>query len=776
MQEVKATFHSVIQLMDEFPEWKFTSTSTAFFSWIEAVDPHLFLQIQKRVEEGRWEIAGGWFIECDCILPGGESFIRQALIGQHYLHSRFGMNSKIGSNIDSFGHTNTLPMLLRGCGMTHYVFMRPPLEDSRFIWKAPDGSTVEVLHLPGEYTTWSKAAMLENIERTQSAMQQAVNLPVCYGVGNHGGGPTKENIKAVFSLKATNSAVQFSNYSQFFASASTETALKHKSGAYDTINSGCWTNDNPYKLENRVVEQMLIESECLETLKEIRTSIPYRHENLENIWKRLLFNQFHDLLCGTAIKTARDEALRELMAARADALRFSSLAIQQLIQGIDTDGPGFPLFLFNTKGFSYEGVIEVELSWFCRDSLMILDENNLSVPYQQIHTACKATHLSIGGRRNIVFQVKLPAVGFVQYRAIKGESSAAFLPPEPIQAKSYILDNSLVSARIDSKTGLITSLKELTSNYESLNQPIRYEIWIDERDSWGHPQGGRYEPTDETLQMKSMCYSERGPIRTVIKTEFTAQGISLTRYCTLERGSKQVKLEHELVWDRPWCMLRMIVPTKEGSSHIRCETSHGFIERTCEDGRDYMMHRWLDIDGMMIANSNTHAFSIIDHRISLIILRSPIHAQMRGNWEYTGTDRYDWANLGQHSFAFLLRPHSDPIPMKDCFEASECLASPPQYVLDCIHGGIEDVRWYSLVSLTAEEVHLVLVKQARDRKGMIVRLLETGGSTTQGMITVKENKYPFSITAYELKTFLIDESTQSIQIVNYLEEPNEKLS
>jgi hypothetical protein len=96
--------------------------------------------------------------------------------------------------------------------------------------------------------------------------------------------------------------------------------------------------------------------------------------------------------------------------------------------------------------------------------------------------------------------------------------------------------------------------------------------------------------------------------------------------------------------------------------------------------------------------------------------------------------------------------------------------------LDCIHGGIEDVRWYSLVSLTAEEVHLVLVKQARDRKGMIVRLLETGGSTTQGMITVKENKYPFSITAYELKTFLIDESTQSIQIVNYLEEPNEKLS
>lgn len=773
MQEVKATFHSVIQLMNEFPEWKFTSTSTAFFEWIEAIDPHLFSEIQKRVKEGRWEIAGGWFIESDCILPGGESFIRQALIGQHYLQSRFGFKSNIGSNVDSFGHTNTLPMLLKGCGLIYYVFMRPPLEDSLFIWSSPDGSTVKTLHLPAEYTTWSEAATLENIEKTKSTMKDVVNLPVCYGVGNHGGGPTKENIKTVFKLKERNSSVHFSNYAQFFTTVTAETALTHKSGAFDTINSGCWTNDNPYKLENRVVEQMLIECEFLETLKEIRTAIPYRNEFIENAWKRLLFNQFHDLLCGTAIKTARDDALRELAAARADALRLSSLAIQQIIQEIDTEGPGFPLFIFNTKGFPYEGVMEMELSWFCRDSLTILDENNRIVPYQQIHTACKATHLSIGGRRNIVLQVKLPSMGFVQYRAVKEESSASFLPPEPIQAQSYILENAFVSVRIDSDTGLITSLRELPQNYESLAKPICYELWHDERDSWGHPQGGKYEPTDETLKIKSMCYSERGPIRTVIRAEFIAQGISLTRYCILEKDSKHLRIEHELVWDRPWCMLRMVVPTKEGSSHICCETSHGVIERTCESNHDYMMHRWIDTDGMMIANSNTHAFSFLERQISLIILRSPIHAQMRGNWEYTGTDRYDWANLGQHSFAFLLRPHSKPITRKDCYEASDCLTSPPQYISDCKHGGTENTRRYSLVSQTARNVHLVLVKQAENRKGMLIRLLETEGSPGHGEIQVREIQYPFSIHPYELKSFFIDESSQSMHIVNHLEETYE---
>ena len=113
--------------MKEFDDFKFTSTSTAFFEWIEKLLPDMFEEIRKRVAEGRWEITGGWFIEPDCILPCGEAFVRQGLYSQRYLKEKFGKICRIGSNVDSFGHNHVLPQILKKSGMDSYVFMRPRL-------------------------------------------------------------------------------------------------------------------------------------------------------------------------------------------------------------------------------------------------------------------------------------------------------------------------------------------------------------------------------------------------------------------------------------------------------------------------------------------------------------------------------------------------------------------------------------------------------------------------------------------------------------------------
>lgn len=109
MQEVKATYASALERMKEFDDFKFTSTSTLFFEWIEGILPEMFEEIRQRVAEGRWEITGGWFLEPDCILPCGEAFVRQGLYAQRYLLDRFGKLCTIGSNVDSFGHNHVLP-------------------------------------------------------------------------------------------------------------------------------------------------------------------------------------------------------------------------------------------------------------------------------------------------------------------------------------------------------------------------------------------------------------------------------------------------------------------------------------------------------------------------------------------------------------------------------------------------------------------------------------------------------------------------------------------
>src|SRR3954470_24205317 len=142
-QEVRATFRSAIHRLDEYTEFVFTIDSTLFVAWVEESDPELFEQIRARFADGRFQVVGGWWIEPDCNIPGGESFVRQALYGQRYLHDRFGITATTGANVDSFGHNGTIPQLLRRAGMDSYVFLRPgpaerELPAPLFRWQARD--------------------------------------------------------------------------------------------------------------------------------------------------------------------------------------------------------------------------------------------------------------------------------------------------------------------------------------------------------------------------------------------------------------------------------------------------------------------------------------------------------------------------------------------------------------------------------------------------------------------------------------------------------------
>ena len=153
MQEAKETFSSALDRLNEYPDVYYTATSTVFLEWVEKIRPDLFEEIRQRVQEGRFELTGGWLVEPDCILPCGEAFVRQGLYGQRYLKERFGKTAHVASNVDSFGHCDTLPKILKQSGFSEYVFMRPRLDTPVFQWKSKDGSEILCISLPSEYTT-----------------------------------------------------------------------------------------------------------------------------------------------------------------------------------------------------------------------------------------------------------------------------------------------------------------------------------------------------------------------------------------------------------------------------------------------------------------------------------------------------------------------------------------------------------------------------------------------------------------------------------------------
>lgn len=150
LQEAKATFRAALDRRNETEDFVFTSSSAALYEWVEENEPGLFAEIRQRVAEGRWRIAGGWWIQPDGNLPSGESFVRQGLYGQRYFKEKLGVTATVGYNVDSFGHSGMLPQFLAKSGMDSYVFMRPEPHEKElpgrlFWWEADDGSRVDVL-------------------------------------------------------------------------------------------------------------------------------------------------------------------------------------------------------------------------------------------------------------------------------------------------------------------------------------------------------------------------------------------------------------------------------------------------------------------------------------------------------------------------------------------------------------------------------------------------------------------------------------------------------
>jgi alpha-mannosidase len=217
-----ATCRSALDRMEETPHFIFTCSSSAHLEFVEQTDPNLFARIQERARGGRWVNVGGWWVEADCNIPSGESFIRQALLGQTYLESRFGRMASVGYCIDSFGHHGNLPTFLRGSGLNAYVFMRPDVQEKSlpstlFRWVAPSGESVTAYRIPLHYSNFSRSVeekLAGLVEHPLFTSEHPWML--FYGVGNHGGGPTREQIEQIRSAQRNSDAVLFSDPERFF--------------------------------------------------------------------------------------------------------------------------------------------------------------------------------------------------------------------------------------------------------------------------------------------------------------------------------------------------------------------------------------------------------------------------------------------------------------------------------------------------------------------------------------------------------------------------------
>ena len=779
MQEVKATYASALERMKEFKDFKFTCTSTAFLEWIEGILPEMFEEIQKRVEEGRWELTGGWFIEPDCILPCGEAFVRQGLYGQRYLQSRFGKTAGAGSNVDSFGHNHILPQILKKSGMDSYIFMRPRLDTPVFVWESDDGSQVNAISLPAEYTTWFHEPTVKNIEVTLERTKGYDKMPCCYGVGNHGGGPTIENIQSILALQDAfaDTHLKFSTFGEFLEDTK-DWELPVIKGPFEHVNEGCYSIDSVFKQKNRLAESRLTEADSLMSMAALMGGDWMKQTGeMERLWKTLLFNQFHDTMGGTAIKSAREEALMQLGSVCAKAGEIRALAIQRMANLLDTRGTGFPLILFNTDSQAFDDWVEVELEWFCQSPLKLYGPDGREIPYQRIHTDAKVRHTTLGGRRRFVFQAQIPPYGFAVYRAAKEEDSLGCNKGMEINNPDCSrLENEFLRAVFDEKTGCLVSLTDKTTDYDALKGAAEIQGYVDERDAWGHRQGKRYEKTEDVFSLISMEKVESGALREVIRVRRCLGPTVLEQLFYLGAQEKEIRVENRLKFNHTWTLLKAAFPVGTACSDTAAETAYGVLKRRIDpdDSREYYMQRFLNVQdekgaGLAVANDGKYAFNMEDGKLQITLCRSAIYAQGNSPDWYNEKESYQYTDQGEQTFWLVLKPHGRELPHRELYRIARKINGSCSWLFDSAHAGKQYREKGSFFSADAENVSLCLVKKCEDDDAFILRLLEMQGQDTECTLTVGEKRFSVHIGHHEILTLKITKDLSEAIAVNLLE-------
>jgi len=365
VEVVRNTFRSALDLMNEYPDFKFTMSSARTYEWMEEKYPDLFQEIQKRAKEGRWEVIGGMWVEPDLNMPAGESLVRQILVGKRYFQKKFGVDVKIGWNPDSFGYNWQLPQIYKKSGMDYFVTQKllwaheyTTFPYKLFWWEAPDGSRL-LTYFPHDYAgSIDGPSMAKDLSVWAPSMygDEANGDPVMmhlYGVGDHGGGPTRNMLDTATRLMSSNVVypkLEFSTAKDFFDGLEKELPNMKvpvwKDELYFQYHRGVMTTQSETKRRIRRNEELLLNAEKFSSLAMLYGR-PYPSEEFEQAWKNLLFDHFHDIMPGSGIAVNYLEAKRNLEDVSRAGREMMEGALGDISSHINTQGGGVPVVVFN---------------------------------------------------------------------------------------------------------------------------------------------------------------------------------------------------------------------------------------------------------------------------------------------------------------------------------------------------------------------------------------------------------------------------------------------
>lgn len=749
------SFATVLQLHNEYPEYRFMSSQPQLYEFVKEDHPALFERIREQVKNGMWEAEGGMWVEADCNLTSGESLVRQFLYGKRFFREEFGVDSRILWLPDVFGYSAALPQICKKCGVDYFMTTKLSWNDTNkfpydtFIWKGIDGTEL-LTHFVStrDYIGKSKIVPANKERNTtyngildakqvmggwERYQQKDLNdyFLLSYGYGDGGGGTTPEMLENARRLAygipgcpQTRQTKSLDFFRRLEADVSKSSRLPCWFGElYLEFHRGTYTSMAKNKRNNRKAEIALATVEALSAME--KTLLPQTavdtKETLDACWKKVLLNQFHDVLPGSCIRPVYEDTDRIYSKVFTELHYLSDSIRSRMASRISRSQDS--LLVWNPLGWRRSGYVQV--AWPANyDAFHLEAASGERIPVQR----------TVHGQA-LFYAPEIPSMGYATFKIHPGQLSS-----DSLHADLSKVENPYLCLRFN-EAGQIYSIfdreaqRELLPEGEIANRLESYEDRPHCYDAW---EIELYHKEKVWLLDAPACFAlvENGPHRAVYHTEYQYLDSKIEQDIIVYAKSRRIDFVTTADWHEQHILLKAAFPTELLAASASFEVQFGAVERPTHYNTSWdtarfetCAQKWADLSeadyGAALLNDCKYGYDIHDNVLRLSLIKA-------------ATFPNEVADQGRHAFTYSLLPHIGGWRQGEVSRQSYDLNRPLQAQL--LTGEVKGLpSRYSWMECGENNIVAETLKPAEDGGDMILRLFEAYGQRTRCTVKVGAN-------------------------------------